>query len=186
MFYRTRKSLLLWLDGFSLSDIGIGYSFAQGWLACYSHRRCYTNKIKLVYNNATAGQYCVACTTEFDPSGDGVFWKVKLEKIPRNWIFLGIAETLDLQNDIYADNKTYGWIEHATYVKGRRTGHSRTDGISDFNQGESLYFSLKSNKLQIGPLLAIVIVIIFVVVSLFSMVFFMVQIMAASFHNSFH
>ena len=107
-----------------------------------------------------------------DPSGDGVFWKVKLEKIPRNWIFLGIAETLDLQNDIYADNKTYGWIEHATYVKGRKTGHSRTDGISDFNQGESLYFSLKSNKLQIGPLLAIVIVIIFVVVSLFSMVFF--------------
>ena len=39
-------------------------------------------------------------------------------------------------------------MEHATYVKERRTGHSRTDGISDFNQGEGLYFSLKSNKLQ--------------------------------------
>ena len=103
-----------------------------------------TNKIKLVYANNR--HYCGAFSTELDPSGDDVFWKVKLEKIPNLWIFLGIVGNLDLPASVYNDNRSYGWGGDYKYVKGVQSVES--NGWTKFVEGESLYFSFQSNQLK--------------------------------------
>ena len=105
-----------------------------------------TNKIKLVYAS-TQHYHCGAFSTELDPSGGGVFWKMKIEKIPRNWIFVGITGNLDLPDSVWNDNQAYGWTGNYKYVKGNRIG--QCNGWAQFLDGESLYFSFKSNQFKI-------------------------------------
>ena len=107
------------------------------------------NKVKIVYNSSCLAHYCVACSTELDPSGDGVFWEVKLKHhVWYNWVFLGIAGNLDLREEIFTDSTSYGWTHNNNIVKGKPVAYGSSDGMSDFGQGESLYFSLKANRLK--------------------------------------
>ena len=105
-----------------------------------------TNKIKLLYESDQQYQ-CGAFSTELDPSGDGVFWKMKIEKMPWDWIFLGIVGNLNLPASVYNDNQAYGWTGNYKYVKGKPI--RQCNGWTPFFEGECLYFSFKSNQLKI-------------------------------------
>ena len=108
-----------------------------------------TNKVNLMYNHTPDGHYRIACTTELDPSGDGVFWKVNIVKLPNtHWIFLGIVGNFDLREIVFRDSTSYGWTTQTKVVKGKTFLYSRTDGMSDLGEGESLYFSLKAHTLK--------------------------------------
>ena len=108
-----------------------------------------TNKIKLLYSGESDGHpHWGAFSTELDPSGDGVFWKVKIEKLPTTkWIFFGITGNLDLPDSFSDDNQAYGWGGDFKYVKGNKS--RPCNGWTHFVEGESLYFSFKSNQLRI-------------------------------------
>ena len=59
-----------------------------------------TNKIKLVYESDDVGFHHGAFSTELDPSGDGVLWKMKIEKLPNMWMRVGITGNLDLPDSL--------------------------------------------------------------------------------------
>ena len=71
---------------------------------------------------------------------------MKIEKLLNKWIVLGIAGNLDLPESVWYDKQTYGWAGDFKYVKGNR---SHQNGWTQVLEGESLYFSFKSNQLKI-------------------------------------
>ena len=106
-----------------------------------------TNKIKLVYSRESDQHHCGAFSTELDPSGDGIFWKMKIEKLPNEWMFVGITGNPDLPHLVWNDKQAYGWTGNCKYVKG--IGSRQCNGWTHFVEGDSLYFSFKSNQLKI-------------------------------------
>ena len=112
------------------------------------------NKIALVYDNSSFDSlYCVACTTELDPSGEGCFWKATIEPSRQKcFIHFGIIGNLDLEGIYSAGGNIikkdyFGWAPKGNVlIKG--TEHKKLDGWTGFVNGECLYFHFKANKLS--------------------------------------
>ena len=106
------------------------------------------NTIKL-HKRTETGQYAVAFTTELDPSGEGCFWKVNIDSLPKSaYFFLGIAGNLSLKHFIQSFEVTsFGW-DGDSFVFRKGNAISGKDGFTGFADRECLYFHFKSNKLS--------------------------------------
>ena len=106
------------------------------------------NKIKFVSTVDRSDYYRVACKTALDPSGDGCYWKVKVDKLQINNVFLGIVGNLNRNQHIYRHPECYGWTKRSMFYKGVESNQEGINGWTEFVDGESLYFSFKSNQLK--------------------------------------
>ena len=108
-----------------------------------------SNTVRLVKKEGTNGPYGVAHTIELDPSGEGCFWKVNIDSLPKSaYFFLGIAGNLSLKHFIQSFEVTsFGW-DGDSFVFRKGNAISGKDGFTGFADRECLYFHFKSNKLS--------------------------------------
>lgn len=104
------------------------------------------DKIQFSKSTNNGAYSFVACQPPLDSSGDGSFWKVKIDELPGDWLFLGIIGNLAASDSSYADPTNYGWSSDFTSYHGGDT-RERVGEWTNFIQQECLYFHLKANKL---------------------------------------
>jgi hypothetical protein len=109
------------------------------------------NKIHFSKLNGN-GRYFVACKPSLVASEEGSFWKVTIEELPLNIIYLGIIGCLDASNDSRTDLTSYGWA-NSTQVLIGGSSQNGDSGWTKFTEGECLYFHLKTNKLSMFSVL---------------------------------
>ena len=92
------------------------------------------------------GYNFVACKPTLDSSGEGSFWKVTIDALPRDWIFLGISGNPKAISVSMKGLTSYGWAGDSQVYQGGTTRNADS-GWTDFTQGECLHFHLKEDKL---------------------------------------
>ena len=112
------------------------------------------NTIDFLYDTNKRNYYGIACTTDLDPSGDGSFWKVQIDKCTDSSIFIGIIGKLKFSQDSYDNSTCYGWMadDGYIYVDGNcdvDEEDGSEDGWEMLGEGDCLYFRFKSNKLTV-------------------------------------
>ena len=109
-------------------------------------------KITFGYKNeGRQDHHGVTCSTELDSSGEGSFWKLRIDKLSDdgNFFLMGITGNLDSLALGYTDSTFFGWGPGERWSRG-----SGEDGVaewsrSQFAQGDCFFLRLKAKQLSI-------------------------------------
>lgn len=111
------------------------------------------NNKKITFGYKNEGEFNfhgLACTTELDSSGEGSFWRMKIDKSSDDgWLFMGITGNLDFGARCYNDSTCFGWFPYGSIKAGVEVPISEErPNSTNFSEGGCLYFRFKAKKLS--------------------------------------
>ena len=110
-------------------------------------------ELKVEYNSTGTITYFAACKPSISANSNVFYWKIIINELPGDEIFLGVIGDLDVGDSSYLNATSYGWADSNEVYHTGTVEQNNESGWTKFQEGECLYFRYGDGKLTMFSVL---------------------------------